>query len=328
VVGMITPWNWPMNQIGAKLGLCLAAGNTIVLKPSEECPSCAVMLAEIMAAAGVPAGVFNLVLGDGPGVGAALAGHPQVDMISFTGSTRAGVAVAQAAAPSVKRVHQELGGKAPNIILPGVDLAAEMPGILTGILMNSGQSCTAPTRILVHQDQVGRAARLAADHMNRVVCGRDIGPVVNRLQWQRNQDLIDSAIAEGATLVAGGLGLPPGMECGFYVRPTVLADVTETMTIWREESFGPIATITAYSDLDDAVRLANHTNYGLSAVVTGDVETGRQIAPQLRAGGVCLKGWTPPVDVPFGGYKQSGNGREGGLAGLKDFMEVKAIIGG
>ena len=333
VVAMITPWNWPLNQICAKVAPALAAGDTMVLKPSEEAPGCAVILAEILHEAGVPAGVFNLVQGDGPGVGAALSAHRDVDMVSFTGSTRAGIAVAQAAAATVKRVHQELGGKAPNLVLEGADLAAVLPPTVAGVLANSGQSCIAPTRLLVHDSQVEAATAFVRDMMTATPVGspaeqgRQIGPVVNRAQFDRIQALIQSAIDEGATLVAGGPGRPEGLDRGFYVRPTLFAEVTPAMRIAREEVFGPVATITRYADLDEAVRIANDTAYGLSATISGDPAIAAEVAPRLRAGLVTINSWSPDIAAPFGGYKQSGNGRENGRHGLADFMEVKTIVG-
>lgn len=333
VVAMITPWNWPLNQICAKVAPALAAGDTMVLKPSEEAPGCAAILAEIMDEAGVPAGVFNLVNGDGPGVGAALSAHPGVDMVSFTGSTRAGIAVAQAAAATVKRVHQELGGKAPNLVLEGADLAAVLPPTVAGVLANSGQSCIAPTRLLVHDSQVGAAtdfikAMLEATPVgDPAVAGNQIGPVVNKAQFEKIQGLIQSAIDEGATLVTGGTGRPDGQGSGFYVRPTLFADVTPDMRIAREEVFGPVATITRYADLEEAIRLANDTAYGLSATISGDPAQAAAVAPRLRAGLVTINSWSPDLGAPFGGYKQSGNGRENGRYGLADFMEVKTVVG-
>jgi len=333
VVAMITPWNWPLNQICAKVAPALAAGDTMVLKPSEEAPGCAAILAEVMDAAGVPAGVFNLVQGDGPGVGAALSAHPDVDMVSFTGSTRAGIAVAQGAAATVKRVHQELGGKAANLVLEGADLAQVLPPTIAGVLANSGQSCIAPTRLLVHESQLADAIATARTIMDATPvgdpaqAGAHIGPVVNRAQFDRIQSLIRSAIDEGATLVTGGPGRPDGRNAGFYVRPTLFADVTPGMRIAQEEVFGPVATVTAYRDLDEAVRLANATAYGLSATISGDPAQAAAVAPRLRAGLVTINAWSPDVAAPFGGYKQSGNGRENGRYGLAEFMEVKTITG-
>lgn len=333
VVAMITPWNWPLNQICAKVAPAIAAGDTMILKPSEEAPACAAILAEVLDAAGVPAGVFNLVNGDGPGVGAALSSHRDVDMVSFTGSTRAGIAIAQAAAPTVKRVHQELGGKAPNLVLPGSDLGTVLPPTVAGVLANSGQSCIAPTRLLVQRDQVAEATTVVKSIMEATQVGdpadmgAHIGPVVNKAQFDKIQGLIQSAIDEGATLVTGGTGRPDGRNSGYYIRPTLFADVTPDMRIAREEVFGPVATITAYDDLDQGVSIANATEYGLSATISGDPAAAAEVAPRLRAGLVTINSWSPDIGAPFGGYKQSGNGRENGRYGLADFMEVKTVIG-
>ncbi len=333
VVAMITPWNWPLNQIAAKVAPALAAGDTMILKPSEESPACAVILAEIMDKAGVPAGVFNLVNGDGPGVGAALSSHRDVDMVSFTGSTRAGIMVAESAAKTVKRVHQELGGKAPNLVLEGADLQAVLPPTLFGVLANSGQSCIAPTRLLVHKSQkegavaVAKAVFEGTQVGDPQTMGQHIGPVVNKAQFDKIQGLIQSAIDEGATLVTGGPGRPDGRNSGYYVRPTVFADVTPDMRIAQEEVFGPVATITTYDSLDEGVRLANDTPYGLSATISGDPAAAAKVAARLRAGLVTINSWSPDGNAPFGGYKQSGNGRENGRYGLTDFMEVKTIVG-
>ena len=333
VVAMITPWNWPLNQITAKVAPALAAGNTMILKPSEEAPSCAVILAEILHEAGVPAGVFNLVNGDGPGVGAALSAHRDVDMVSFTGSTRAGIAVAQAAAATVKRVHQELGGKAPNLVLEGADLQAVLPPTLMGVLANTGQSCIAPTRLLVHSSQTAAATAVAKAMFEATQVGdpaemgAHIGPVVNKAQFDKIQGLIQSAIDEGATLVTGGTGRPDGRNSGYYIRPTLFADVTPDMRIAQEETFGPVATITSYDTLEDGVAIANDTPYGLSATISGDPTEAAKVAPRLRAGLVTINSWSPDGAAPFGGYKQSGNGRENGKYGLTDFMEVKTIVG-
>jgi aldehyde dehydrogenase (NAD+) len=333
VVAMITPWNWPLNQICAKVAPAIAAGDTMILKPSEEAPSCAVILAEIMDKAGVPAGVFNLVNGDGPGVGTALSTHPDVDMVSFTGSTRAGIAIAQAAAPTVKRVHQELGGKAANLVLEGADLATVLPPTVAGVLANSGQSCIAPTRLLVHKSQVAEATQVVKSMMEATKVGdpaemgAHIGPVVNKAQYDKIQGLIQSAIDEGATLVTGGVGRPEGRNAGFYIQPTLFADVTPEMRIANEEVFGPVATIMAYDTQDEAVRIANATPYGLSATISGDPARAAEVAPRLRAGLVTINSWSPDLGAPFGGYKQSGNGRENGRYGLTDFMEVKTVLG-
>ncbi|MDB5705862.1 MAG: aldehyde dehydrogenase family protein [Sphingomonas bacterium] len=333
VVAMITPWNWPLNQICAKVAPALAAGDTMVLKPSEESPGCAMILAEIMDKAGVPAGVFNLVNGDGPGVGAALSSHRDVDMVSFTGSTRAGIAVAQAAAATVKRVHQELGGKAANLVLEGADLAAVLPPTVQGVLANSGQSCIAPTRLLVNASQVGEATQIVKTMMEATkvgdpsVMGAHIGPVVNKAQYEKIQGLIQSAIDEGATLVTGGTGRPDGHNAGYFIRPTLFTDVTPGMRIAQEETFGPVATITSYDTQDEAIRIANDTPYGLSATISGDPAAAAKVAGRLRAGLVTINSWSPDGNAPFGGYKQSGNGRENGKYGLTDFMEVKTVVG-
>ncbi|MDG2534296.1 aldehyde dehydrogenase family protein [Sphingomonas sp. HITSZ_GF] len=333
VVAMITPWNWPLNQIVSKVAPALAAGCTMILKPSEEAPGCAMIFAEVLAAAGVPAGVFNLVNGDGPGVGTALSSHKGVDMVSFTGSTRAGVLVAKNAAETVKRVHQELGGKSPALMLEGADLGRAVQTTLFSVLMNSGQSCIAPTRLLVPlglQDQVAAAAAevMKATHTgDPAEEGRHIGPLVNKTQWEKVQGLIAKGMEEGARLEAGGPGRPDGVETGYFVKPTLFSGVTNDMTIAREEIFGPVVTIIPYQDEEDAVRIANDTDYGLSAVVFGDAAAIKRVAPRLRAGMVYVNGGQPDPNLPFGGYKQSGNGREHGKFGLAEFMEVKAVVG-
>jgi len=333
VVGMITPWNWPLNQIALKVAPCIAAGNTMVLKPSEECPGNAAIFAEVMDAAGVPPGVFNLVQGDGPTVGAAISAHPGIDMVSFTGSTRAGILVAKAAADTVKRVHQELGGKSPNVVLPDAKFEEVLPPTVQGVLINSGQSCIAPTRILVQKDRAKEAANFVKAMFEGTKVGdplqegAHIGPVVNKAQYEKIQGLIQSAIDEGATLETGGTDRPADLNRGYYIKPTVFSGVTPNMRIAKEEVFGPVATIMAYEDLDQAIEIANDTEYGLSAVVSGDPAKAAEVAPKLRAGMVAINNWGPAPGAPFGGYKQSGNGREAGLFGLKDFMEVKAISG-
>lgn len=333
VVGMITPWNWPLNQIALKVAPAIAAGNTMILKPSEECPGNATIFAEILDAAGVPPGVFNLVQGDGPTVGAAIAAHPGIDMVSFTGSTRAGIAVAVAAAPTVKRVHQELGGKSPNIVLPDADFMTVLPPTVQGVLVNTGQSCIAPTRILVHKDRKDEAVAVIKGMFDQTQVGdpmqegMHIGPVVNKTQHDKIQGLIQSAIDEGATLETGGTGLPANVNRGYYIKPTVFSGVTPDMRIAREEVFGPVATIMEYDTIDQAIEIANDTEYGLSSVISGDPAKAAEIAPKLRAGMVAVNAWGPGPGAPFGGYKASGNGREGGLYGLKDFMEMKAISG-
>jgi aldehyde dehydrogenase (NAD+) len=312
----------------------IAAGCTMVLKPSEVAPLSGILWAQIMHEAGVPKGVFNLVNGDGPTVGEAISSHPGVDMVSFTGSTRAGVAVAVAAAPTVKRVTQELGGKSANIILDDADLASSVTGGVRACFTNSGQSCNAPTRMLVPQVKMKEAAAMAKAAAEKAKAGdpkaegTTMGPVVNQIQWEKIQGLIKKGIDEGATLVVGGLGRPEGLNKGFYVRPTVFADVTNDMTIAREEVFGPVLSIMGYKDEAEAVTIANDTPYGLAGYVwSGDTERARKVARELRAGNVNINGVPNERAAPFGGYKQSGNGREGGLFGLKDFMEVKAISG-
>ncbi|GJH11173.1 aldehyde dehydrogenase family protein [Caballeronia novacaledonica] len=334
VAALITPWNWPINQIVCKVAPALAAGCTVVLKPSEVSPMNAVLFAEIMDAAGVPKGVFNLVNGDGPTVGAALSAHPDVDMVSFTGSTRAGIEIAKLAAPTVKRVHQELGGKSANILLDDVDLEAAVTAGVNSCFSNSGQSCNAPTRMLVpasrHDEAVEIALRAAGRH--RVGPAGDpattMGPVVSEVQFGRVQRLIDIGIEEGASLVAGGPGRPDGLERGYYVKPTVFANVNPSMTIAREEIFGPVLAIMPYRDEEEAIAIANDTPYGLAAYVQSkDQERARRVALKMRAGSVYVNypAWDP--GSPFGGYKQSGNGREYGEWGLEAFLEVKGIVG-
>lgn len=334
VCGFITPWNWPINQITCKVVPALAAGCTMVLKPSEYTPLDAVIFTEILHAAGVPKGVFNLVNGDGPSVGQALAVHPDIDMMSFTGSTRAGIAVAKAAADTVKRVHQELGGKSANIVLSDADLQKAVAGGVQACFLNSGQSCDAPTRMFVQAKQhdeavaIAKAAAEATKAGDPNVKGTTIGPVVNEAQFRKIQRLIETGIAEGATLVAGGPGRPDGLNRGYYVRPTVFAHVKPEMTIAREEIFGPVLSILPYETEEQAIRMANDTVYGLSGYVqSGDIEHARRVAAQLRTGQVRLNGAGPDFGAPFGGFKQSGNGREWGEFGLDEFLEVKAVIG-
>jgi aldehyde dehydrogenase (NAD+) len=333
VVGMITPWNWPMNQVACKVAPALAAGCTMVLKPSELSPISAHLFAEVLHEAGVPPGVFNLVNGLGPEVGARLAEHPDVDMISFTGSTRAGTDVARRAADTVKRVHQELGGKSPNILLADADFARAVKWSVRACFQNSGQSCNAPTRMLVPRDrlaEVERAAKAAAD---ATVVGdpasekTHLGPVVSKAQWDKIQRLVEAGIAEGARLVAGGPGKPEGLAKGFYVRPTVFSGVSNAMTIAREEVFGPVLAILPYDTEEDAIAIANDTPYGLAAYVwSGDDEHALRVAERLRAGSIQINGAPLDVRAPFGGYKRSGNGREWGVFGLREFLEVKAIM--
>jgi len=333
VCAFITPWNWPINQIACKVAPALAVGCTMILKPSEIAPFSSYLWAEILHAAGVPAGVFNLVNGDGPTVGAALAAHPDVDMVSFTGSTRAGVEVARAAAPTVKRVHQELGGKSPNIILPDADLAVAVKAGVAGVMLNSGQSCNAPTRLLVPNARMDEAVQIAKAAAEGTAVGAPdkpaaIGPVVSAGQWDKIQTLIAKGIEEGATVVAGGLGRPQGLEKGYYVKPTVLAGVNNRMTVAREEIFGPVLTILGYDTVEEAVEIANDTPYGLAAYVSGrDAQQIRDVASRLRAGQVSLNQAALDLTAPFGGYKQSGNGREWGEHAFGEFLETKAIIG-
>lgn len=333
VCGLITPWNWPVNQIACKVAPALAVGCTMVLKPSEIAPFSAQIWTEVMHAAGVPAGVFNLVNGDGPTVGAAISSHPEVDMVSFTGSTRAGVEVARNAAPSVKRVHQELGGKSPNILLPDADFKRAVTAGVRSVMSNSGQSCNAPTRMLVpnaKMDEVLAIAREVAQAttVGDPASGAALGPVVSATQWDKIQTLIHAGVDEGAELVAGGPGKPEGLATGYYVKPTVFGRVTPGMTIAREEIFGPVLSILGYDTVDEAVAMANDTPYGLAAYVSGtDVDQVRAVAGRLRAGQVNLNSAPTDLNAPFGGFKQSGNGREWGEHAFGEFLEVKAILG-
>ena len=333
VCAFITPWNWPINQIACKVAPAIATGCTMVLKPSEVAPFSAWIWTEILAAAGVPAGVYNLVNGDGPVVGAALSSHPEVDMVSFTGSTRAGIEVAKNAAPTVKRVHQELGGKSPNIILDNADYERAVGGGVASVMMNSGQSCNAPTRMLVPQkrmDEVIAIAKVAAEaHTVGDPNGNSkLGPVVSEVQWNKIQGLIQKGVDEGATLVSGGPGKPEGLETGYYVKPTVFANVTSDMTIAKEEIFGPVLAILGYDGVDQAIAMGNDTEYGLAAYVSGnDASEVRAVAAKLRAGQVNLNGASPDLMAPFGGYKMSGNGREWGDHAFGEFLETKAILG-
>ncbi|WP_199542036.1 aldehyde dehydrogenase family protein [Paraburkholderia kururiensis] len=334
VAALITPWNWPINQIVCKVAPALVAGCTMVLKPSEISPLNAVLFAEVLDEAGVPAGVFNLVHGDGPTVGAALCAHPDIDMVSFTGSTRAGVQIATLSAPTVKRVHQELGGKSANLLLDDADFETAVTKGVNSCFNNSGQSCNAPTRMLVpasrHDEAVEIARRAAAAHRVGPADAPEttMGPVVSDVQFDRVQRLIAAGIEEGATLVAGGLGRPAGLERGYYVQPTVFAHVRPDMTIAREEIFGPVLSILPYRDEEDAISIANDSPYGLAAYVQSrDLDRARRVAFRLRAGSVHLNypAWDP--GAPFGGYRQSGNGREYGEWGLEAFLEVKGVVG-
>jgi aldehyde dehydrogenase (NAD+) len=333
VCGMITPWNWPINQIACKVVPALATGCTMVLKTSEEAPFSGVIWAEIMHAAGVPAGVFNLVNGTGAEVGAAISSHPGIDMVSFTGSTRAGIEVAKAAAPTVKRVAQELGGKSPNIILEDAEMQSAVGGGVKHVMQNSGQSCNAPTRMLVPAGKMDEAIGIAKQAAEATTVGdpngnAQIGPVVNKVQWDKIQRLIKAGIDEGATLVTGGAGRPDGLDKGFYVKPTVFANVTNDMSVAKEEIFGPVVSILGYDTVEEAVKVGNDTEYGLAAYISGtDMAKVREVASQLRAGQVSINGGGGDMTAPFGGYKMSGNGREWGDFGFTEYLEVKAVLG-
>jgi aldehyde dehydrogenase (NAD+) len=334
VAGLITPWNWPLNQVTAKLASALAAGCTTVVKPSEIAPLSTILLAEILHEAGVPKGVFNLVNGDGPTVGAAIAAHPDIDMVSFTGSTRAGILIAKAAADTVKRVTQELGGKSANIILPGADLAKAIPAGVLRCFTNTGQSCQAPTRMLIPRGQRDEILAYAGKAVEQVRIGDTLdprttmGPLASKAQFEKVQGLIESGIRDGATLVAGGPGRPEGFNRGYFVRPTVFADVTPDMAIAREEIFGPVLSILSYDTEDEAVALANDSAYGLAGYVqAGNADHARRVGARIRAGRIYLNGTQMDRGAPFGGYKQSGNGRELGVFGLEEFLEVKAMAG-
>ena len=334
VVGLITPWNWPLNQIAAKVAPALAAGCTMVLKPSEVAPLNALIFAEVLHEAGVPPGVFNLVNGDGPGVGVAMSAHPQIDMMSFTGSTRAGISVQREAAATVKRVALELGGKSPNIILEDADFAKVVARDTFGTCLNTGQSCNAPTRMLVPAARMEEAAAIAKAAAEKIRVGdpadesTQVGPLASKAQFEKVQAMIEQGIAEGARLVAGGPGRPEGIGTGYYVRPTVFAGVSNDMTIAREEIFGPVLCLIGYQDEADAVRIANDTPYGLSAYVSaGSLEHAERVGRQLRAGNVHLNGAGVDPGAPFGGYKQSGNGREFSRWGIEEFLETKALLG-
>ena len=334
VCGLITPWNWPMNQVVCKVAPALAAGCTMVLKPSEFAPLSAYLFAKILDEAGAPTGVFNMVNGDGITVGAAIASHPGVDMVSFTGSTRGGIAVASAAALTVKRVTQELGGKAAYIILDDADFGTAVKDCVQGCFRNTGQSCNAPTRLLVPRSnaaEVTAAAQKVAENTkvgDPTAEGTGMGPLASKAQFDKVQRLIHSGIEEGAKLIAGGPGRPEGISRGYFVRPTIFTDVRNEMTIAREEVFGPVLCIVSYEDEDDAVRIANDTPYGLSGyVASGDLERARRVAKRIRSGNVHINGARVDFAGCFGGYKQSGNGREWGEAGLEEFLELKAVFG-
>ncbi|GJL82538.1 MAG: aldehyde dehydrogenase [marine bacterium B5-7] len=332
VAALITPWNWPMNQVTLKVGAALAAGCTMILKPAEVAPLSSMLFAEIIDAAGVPAGVFNLVNGDGPGVGSALSSHPLIDVVSFTGSTRAGISVSHAAADQVKRVSLELGGKSPNLIFADCDVKRASRHGAAFCFNNTGQSCNAPTRMLVERSAYDTAVKAAAEVAASTKIdlasnpGKHIGPLVSQLQYDRVQKLLETGVAEGARLVVGGPGRADGFNRGYFVKPTVFADVTPEMTIYREEIFGPVLSITPFDSEDEAVAMANDTPYGLAAYLqTGDADRARRVSRQLRAGMVQINGAQRVPGSPFGGYKQSGNGREGGAWGIEEFLEVKAI---
>jgi len=334
VCGLITPWNWPVNQISCKVAPALAVGCTMVLKPSEVAPLSAYLYAKVMDEAGVPAGVFNLVNGDGPVVGTALSKHPDVDMMSFTGSTRAGTLVAQNAAPTVKRVTQELGGKSPNIVLEDADLEKAVTGGVLHMYNNTGQSCNAPSRMLVPRAKLAEAEAIAARVSESVVVGdpaadgTTMGPVVSEVQFNKIQGLIEKGIAEGAKVVTGGPGRPDGISKGYFIRPTVFSGVNNDMTIAREEIFGPVLAMIPYDTEEEAIRVANDTPYGLAGYVQSeDIKHAREVASRIRAGNVHINGASGGFDVPFGGFKQSGNGREWGAHGFTDFLEIKAVEG-
>ena len=332
VCGLITPWNWPINQIALKVVPALATGSTCVLKPSEFTPLNAMLYAEMVHEAGFPAGTFNLVNGDGLNVGAALSKHKDVDMMSFTGSTRAGIAVSKDAAETVKRVTLELGGKSPNIVFEDADLEDRVAGSVLECFNNSGQSCDAPTRLLVQKSVYDKAVEIAtrvgkeARVGNPAEEGSHIGPLVSDVQFGRVQTLIEAGIAEGARVLVGGAGKPEGFETGYFVKPTIFADVNNTMRIAREEVFGPVLAIMPFETEEEAIEIANDTNYGLAAYVqTSDPKRAERVASRLRAGMVHINGGPHRYGSPFGGYKQSGNGREGGMFGLEDFLEVKTV---
>ena len=332
VVGMITPWNWPMNQITTKVSAALAAGCTMVLKPSEISPYCAMLLAEVFDTAGVPAGIFNVVNGYGPTVGAALSEHKDVDMMSFTGSTRAGIAVAQASASTVKRVHQELGGKSSNIILDDVaDLERSVKGGAGHCFLNSGQSCNAPTKMLVSSTNYDKAVEVAGATAESTTVGDPhgefrMGPIANKAQYEKVLRMIEIGIEEGATLVAGGTERPDGYDSGYYVKPTVFANVTPDMTIAKEEIFGPVLSIIKYETEEEAIQIANDTEYGLAGYIQGEPSHAHEVAKKIRAGQIIINGGARGTGAPFGGYKASGNGREHGLHGLEECLETKAVI--
>jgi aldehyde dehydrogenase (NAD+) len=332
VCGLITPWNWPLNQIAVKVYPALATGCTMILKPSEVAPFSAYIFTEILDSAGVPAGVYNLVNGDGPGVGVALSSHPDIDMVSFTGSTRAGIDVAANAAPTVKRVTQELGGKSPNIVLDDAEFENSVRAGVVTMMLNTGQSCNAPSRMLVPKSRMAEAVAVVREAAEQVKVGdpddsRAIGPLASRAQFDKVQRLIQKGIDEGATLVTGGTGRPDGLDTGYYVKPTVFADVTNDMTIAREEIFGPVLCMLGYDDIDHAIEIANDTDYGLAGYVSGaDHDKARTIARRIRAGWVTIN-HAFDMNAPFGGYKGSGNGREWSEFGFHEYLETKSVLG-
>jgi aldehyde dehydrogenase (NAD+) len=334
VCGLITPWNWPMNQIALKVIPALATGSTCILKPSEHTPISAMIYAEIIHEAGYPPGVFNLVNGDGPTVGAALSRHPDIQMMSFTGSTRAGIAVTRDAAETVKRVTLELGGKSPNLVFADCDLEARVAASVRECMFNTGQSCDAPTRLLVERSCYGEALRIAKQTADSITVGDPtqegdhIGPLFDKIQYDRVQAMIKVGLAEGATLLAGGPGRPEGLAKGWFVKPTIFADVSNDMRIAQEEIFGPVLVIIPFADEAEGIAIANNTPYGLAAYVqTGDPERALRVAARLRAGAIHINGGGFNYGSPFGGYKQSGNGREGGIMGLEDYLETKTLHG-
>jgi aldehyde dehydrogenase (NAD+) len=334
VCGLITPWNWPMNQIALKVIPALATGSTCILKPSEHTPISAMIYAEIIHEAGYPPGVFNLVNGDGPTVGAALSCHPDIQMMSFTGSTRAGIAVTRDAAETVKRVTLELGGKSPNLVFADCDLEARVAASVRECMFNTGQSCDAPTRLLVERSCYGEALRIAKQTAVSITVGDPtqegdhIGPLFDKIQYDRVQAMIKVGLAEGATLLAGGPGRPEGLAKGWFVKPTIFADVSNDMRIAQEEIFGPVLVIIPFADEAEGIAIANNTPYGLAAYVqTGDPERALRVAARLRAGAIHINGGGFNYGSPFGGYKQSGNGREGGIMGLEDYLETKTLHG-
>jgi len=334
VAALITPWNWPMNQVVLKVGAALAAGCTMVLKPSEIAPMSGILFAEMVHEAGIPAGVFNMLNGDGAGAGSILSAHPDVDVVSFTGSTRAGILIGQAAAATIKRVSLELGGKSPNLVFADCDIEEAVRRSAKACFNNTGQSCNAGTRLLVEKSAYAQAVEVAGKAAEDTKVdlpsksGTHIGPLVSQAQFDKVQSLIKAGIDEGATLVAGGLGRPEGLNRGWFVKPTVFADTTPDMTIIREEIFGPVLSIMSFDSEDQAIALANDTPYGLAAYIqTGNMDRARRVTPQLRAGMVQINGALRTSGSPFGGYKQSGLGREGGMWGIEEFLEIKSISG-